>query len=469
MKVLFIYADLIDDNPSYKGTPSIALSYLAGYIKKGGHTTSLYHIFQPVSKTEFQARIVAEKADIVGFSSISLYAPQVDMWSKWAKEVTKMPIMFGGVHPSLVPKECIEMEGIDIVCVGEGEAPLLELCDKWRTETASLWFKHKTNTCSPLMDIEGIPYDYDLFDLSELEWAQPHMRHKTATVMASRGCPFNCFYCSNHALKKNYPNPEKYVRFQSVDKFITHMKTLKERYPFITDYTIIDDTFPLRKEWLREFSEKYKTNIHMPFRCQARSDIMDEETVDLLGEAGCYRIMFGLEHGNEYLLKHILNRPLDLPKMKSVFDRCREWGIYTSTYNMMGFPQETFRMTLDTIKANVAVGSDTQTVNIFYPLPGTKLYDMSKHMIKSHDNVFFKMNDTILDLEDMTRAELLFAYRFFRLFVLLYKKFPESLVDFLYLHPPLPRRLLNWIQVKFSKDFILTRQHKKFERRHNWI
>ncbi len=460
MKVLFIYADLIDDNPNYRGTPSLALSYLSGYLKSKGHTTSLYHIYQPVDRIDFLSRIVAERADIIGFSSISLYSKHVEIWAKWVKEVTKVPVIFGGVHPTLVPDECLKMEGIDFICVGEGEQALVDFCD------------NPTNLISPrplMENLDDIPYDYDLFDLTQLEWAQPHMRHKTAVVMASRGCPFNCYYCSNHAIKKNYPNPEKYVRFMSVGKFIDHLKTLKEKYPHITDFTIIDDTFPLRKEWLRQFSERYKNEINIPFRCQARSDIMDEETVDLLGKAGCYRIMFGLEHGNPYMLKNVLNRPLNIPKMKKVFDRCKEWGMYISTYNMMGFPHETFPMTLDTIKANVHVGSDVQTVNIFYPFPGTKLYEMSKDMIKDHDKVYFKFNDTILKLKDMTHDELLFAYRFFNLFVLLYKKFPEKLVDFRYLHPPLPRRVLNYLENRFFKDYILTRQHKKFERRYNWV
>lgn len=148
MKYLLVYPDFKDDDAGMEhgGNYSEGLASISAVLKQGGHNVALYHMTYMPGKVEFISRINSEKPDIIGFSVRTTAFPHVRTLVKWAKEVTGAIVLCGGYHPTIAPEEVINAEGVDVICIGEGEYPLLELADAFQAGKSfygieSLWFK----------------------------------------------------------------------------------------------------------------------------------------------------------------------------------------------------------------------------------------------------------------------------------------------------------------------------------------
>ena len=150
LKFLFVYPDFLgnEKRKDMKGNYHEGIAIISAVLKQHGYQTALYHLTYAPEEEEFKERIRKEGADIIGFSVRTSAVPQVRKMCKWTKEVTDAFTVCGGPHPTLAPEEMIRMEGMDCVCIGEGEYPELELCNALRdgtdyTHIESLWFKDK--------------------------------------------------------------------------------------------------------------------------------------------------------------------------------------------------------------------------------------------------------------------------------------------------------------------------------------
>lgn len=152
----------------------------------------------------------------------------------------------------------------------------------------------------------------DLFDYDNLESSKVN----TAIVMMSRGCFFNCTYCGNSQFRNVYPNKKIYARFRSPQNGILYLKTLLEKHPNIKFINFRDAIFNMFPKWFDEFIELYKQEIHLPFTGNIRFDILTEDTVRRMKEAGCYTIDMGLESGDpemrfKYLKRNMTDEMID--------------------------------------------------------------------------------------------------------------------------------------------------------------
>jgi radical SAM superfamily enzyme YgiQ (UPF0313 family) len=196
--------------------------------------------------------------------------------------------------------------------------------------------------------------------------------------MMSRGCRYNCTYCGNSQFRNVYPNKKIYSRFRSPQNGILYLKTLLEKHPQIKVINFRDAIFNMMPDWTEEFLALYTKEIHLPFTGNIRFDILTEESVRLLKEAGCYTIDMGLESGDQEMRFKYLKRYMT----DEMIINCSKWfhkhGIAQLTYNIIGLPYEDKHRALKTIKLNAKAGADRVIPNIFYPYPGTKLYDIAK-------------------------------------------------------------------------------------------
>jgi radical SAM superfamily enzyme YgiQ (UPF0313 family) len=362
------------------------LAYLVGTLRQDGNKVSLYHL---LDKNDFKTTIDSLSAlnpDIIGLSFCTnqkAYTRQfLEMFSSEGRLKSRL-IIAGGVHVSLIKEEAFnDFPEINAICIGEGEGPLRELC--WRLDngrdilvTPSFYFKTPRgivkNYISPLQDIETYPYpDYSLFDYKRIVRENGNWY----PMMLSRGCPFDCNYCLNHVLKHMYPNKSKYVRFPPAFYAVGIVKNNLSLLPNTKKIQFDDDIFILNKSWLLDFCKLYKGEIGLPFACNARVEIIDEEIAQSLKYAGCRFINMGVETGNEWLRKNILNRHHSNEEIKRVFSILKKYKIRTFSYNMIGLPFEDSNMAQDTLNLNEDIEPDLGTCSYFYPYQGTALYKL---------------------------------------------------------------------------------------------
>ncbi|MFH1063143.1 MAG: radical SAM protein [Candidatus Omnitrophota bacterium] len=316
MKIAFIYPDVIG-SANYTGIYNLGIGLLSSVLKNNGFNTSLIHISQPIGKNDFIKYLEKENADVYAFSTTTPMFSFVQEWAGWIKEHNqKKIIVVGGAHAILNPEEIFKTLAVDFVCTGEGEYSLLELC-------VALKQKQPVNNISGIWSRQGdkiikTPQRLLTTDLDQLLFADRTIfKHKQLMegkeqmffVMASRGCPYNCPYCCNQSIRQNVAGQQPWVRFRSVDNVIAEIQAVLKLYPQTKFIGFYDDILALKKDWFAEFTEKYKTQIKLPFRCNMRANYLaQEETTKMLYEAGCCRVIIGLESGNEALRNGVLQR-----------------------------------------------------------------------------------------------------------------------------------------------------------------
>ena len=386
MKVAFVYPDFFETQEIHtesQGRVYLGIGYLSAFLKSGGHSVELIHLIKPIKRAELIERISATASDLIAFSATTLQFAKVCTYSAWVKEDLGLPTICGGVHPTISPEEAISEPGIDFICVGEGDEAFLEFVDALEKGEAvdsipNIWGKKDgrvwRNPVRPLIEeLDILPFpDRLLFDPENFASNQ----RERLTMLASRGCPFNCSYCCNHLQKSIYPNSKKYVRFRSPENVVREIEAATTANPGIRQVRFDDDILTLDRDWFRRFASLYSERVELPFICNARVDLLDEEMVDLLARAGCSAIAMGVESGNPWLRKNVLLRSMSDEKIMKAFEMCHERGIPTVSLNMVGFPHETLKMALDTVKMNSRIKPGLAQVTALFPFPNTRIHQM---------------------------------------------------------------------------------------------
>ncbi len=475
MRVTFVYPDFFQyDEEHYlkEGRIYLGIGYLSAYLKREGHQTSLVHLVSPVSKEEFAQRLEMTNPDLIAFSSTTHLFPHVRKWVSWAKEsFPDVLCICGGAHPTIDPENALLTSELDMVCLGEGEESLAELCaalEEGRDyrNVLSIWAKTKTgikyNRVRPLVeDLDSLPFpDREIFDPRNF----CEQQHERGTLMASRGCPYNCSYCSNHVQKKVYPNPDKYVRFRSVDNVMREIGEIisRDREGKLKYIRFDDDILTLDKDWLKELTERYRREVDLPFICNSRANLMDEETARMLASAGCSVVCMGIESGDARIRKEVLNRPMPESKILEAFALCRSYGMKTVSTNMTALPGEGIEELLATIKVNARARPNCMQVSTFHPYPHTLLYERCEEaglLSDRHVDTIFDgrsaLNDPVFHSPEFLQAQGSFyplAELYSRIYEMSWGKPLESILDGLFLQRKIPwkwrrallKLLINW-------------------------
>lgn len=412
LKVLFIYPDIC----RYGGGLHYGIAWISAVLKMNGHKTSLLHITRDISKKKLLTEVRRVKPDIICFSSTTNQFPYVKLYANWIKGVFNLPIICGGIHVTLCPDDAILCNGIDIVCIGEGEYPLLELVNalesgKENSQIMNLWIRKKgiiiRNPLRPLIqNLDELPFpDTEIFQYERIL----KRRGGEAGFLAGRGCPYSCTYCCNHAVRKLYNGKGSYVRIRSVSNVLEEIKYVAEKYgSLVKKINFDDDTFTLFHKWVKEFCKAYKKEFDYPFSCNVRADTVNMEILVALKRAGCDTIKIGIESGDEWLRRNILKRSMTNRQIITACKTAHEVGIKVYTFNMIGLPFETPSMIEKTIELNRLIAPNRVQTSIFYPYPNTELYRICQtggFLIDKHKKSYFD-EGTTLNLPTLTEKQI---------------------------------------------------------------
>jgi len=292
---------------------------LSSILKKEGYEVNL--VFMALSEDYSknyslnelsQLLRLCKGSKLIGVNSFASTSKRAARIISFLKQKTNVPIIYGGVHATISPEDCIKVS--DIICIGEGEETIVEIAKAVETgkkldKIKNLWIRQEDkiikNPVRNLVDnLDSLPMpDYDIVNHYILQKGKIR-KFKEEDLsgqiffLTGRGCPYSCDYCSNSFFNKLYEGKRKRIlRWHSPEYIIKGILDLKSKFPNALKYfDIRDDTFSLRPlEDIKKFCKLYKDNVKMRFKCLADPHTITEEKIKLLIDAGCTDIIIGIQ------------------------------------------------------------------------------------------------------------------------------------------------------------------------------
>jgi anaerobic magnesium-protoporphyrin IX monomethyl ester cyclase len=311
------------------------IRYVSAALQRAGFDTHIVFLRDWVhnclempsdDEIELALDLIEQKgADLVGLSFMSSLYPMAKELNKRIKaRFPSLPIVWGGIHPTSVPEECI-LE-TDFVCVGEGEVAAIDLATALRdgkdtTNIPNIYAnvdgKIVKNEPRPLIkDLDWLPYpdtrddNKYYIENGKVSIEEPWKRTAEYRIYFSRGCPYNCSYCYVSILRDVYDEKGKeFYRARSVQHIMGELEYVKKNFPKVARIKIDDDTsFAFGQAWMDEFLREYPKRVGIPFECLLIPPMLREEMLTKLKDAGLVRVQTGIESGSSKESKEIHNR-----------------------------------------------------------------------------------------------------------------------------------------------------------------
>jgi anaerobic magnesium-protoporphyrin IX monomethyl ester cyclase len=369
--------------------PPLGLGYIVSYLQRHNVSANLIDC-SFLTEKEALERVKKSNPQIVGiYSMFSMKHPTIRM-AKLLKNNCEM-LVAGGPLPTLCPEDFLE--DFDVVAVGEREKTMLELVQAVEkrcslSKVRGIVYKKQkkdgdaevlhTSSREFIEDLNSLPFPArDLFD--NQSYKNHYLKkfgYTITSLITSRGCPFNCHFCSRAVFGNRF-------RTRSAANVVDEMETVKalgyDRIWFA------DDCFTLnRKRLLDICDEIMRRRLKIDWECLSRVDTIDEETAFKMREAGCVRVFFGLESGNDAVLS-LMNKQATANQGRKAVLITKSAGIQVGAFFMVGYPGETNKTILDTLKFASSLPLDYFSFTMPYPIPRTSLYERVKDNIEYDD------------------------------------------------------------------------------------
>ena len=379
MKVVFIRC----------ATESLGIEYLSAALKAAGHETAL--VYEPLLFRSFRLdigrletskaadtarRILTLNPGLAGFSVESDYYGWALEVASELKKISGIPVVFGGIHPTLVPEKILDHSCVDFVCVGDGEKAVVELADalqrgRGADGIGNIWARSrggilKNQVAFSSAPDAGLTPDKDLF-FDEY----PGFISDSYSVITGRGCPNACSYCHNSSLKNKMAEigaSGPRFRRRNPASVLQELKLAKTRYR-PRRISFCDDLFISDGAWLKTFLEGYRAQIALPFFCNIHPSFVTDETARLLETSGCGAVNIGVQTASETIRKNGLGRRESNEDVKRALKLLAGRRFFVYANYIFGLPLQDVREIQDTIRFAAENPADFNDVNWlrFYP------------------------------------------------------------------------------------------------------
>lgn len=406
----------------------LGVYYLAACMRQAGHDVCVVDgEALGMTVAAVAAKALEYGPDIVGISSTTVaFHRALETAGEIKARIPDIPVVIGGPHVTAVREEVLRHLEFDFAVYGEGEETLKELLDTIAgggdfSTIKGLAYRRNgvpvINNARPFIaDMDEIPFPaYDLITDFTLYNPPPsnYKRLPVTNIITSRGCPNHCTFCGHSAFGHT-------LRQRSPENISAEIELLCNRY-HVREIAFVDDTFTIRPERILElFNILDRKNISFPWTCMSRINTVDFETLKFMKDHGCWHISFGIESGNVDILR-LIRKNISLSDAEKVIGWCRQLGIRTKGFFIIGHPGETLSTIEQTIRTALTLPLDDVVVTINTPLPGTMQYKTAENYgsMEKGDWSRFNMWNPVFVPKGLTEDILLEKHReFYRRFYL---------------------------------------------------
>ena len=366
----------------YPFEPPMGLASLYSYLKKTGHDVSIIDMQGDHLPDDGLKKILADESpQIVGITAMT---PTIRIALRAAAIVKaihpEVPVIMGGVHPTVSPESVLLNDCVNFVVRGEGEFVLekfFSLGLNHPENIQGLCWKQKDGTPvitgkAVIIDkLDSLPCpDYSSFPVEKyIDYTQKLRGIRGITMMVTRGCPYKCSFC---AVKETMGTLWRRLDPENAAKW---MMKICRKYD-LEGIWFKDSTFNLNRGWTRTFADTLISNKNLyQFQINTRVDLIREDEIILLKKAGLVQVDLGIESGSPKTLK-TLRKEISIQEISSSVDLLKRQKIKVSGFFMIGVPGETEDDISQTLELAKNLKLDRGSVSIFTPLPGSELYDI---------------------------------------------------------------------------------------------
>ncbi len=390
-----------------RGYFPLGLTYVAAALRAGGHEAAVFHADALTFKQrtnidngdeyrqlqsyldeinsdrhpvwgEIKSVLKDFAPDLVGITAMTMQFGSVVRTAQICKDYDfDLPVVVGGPHATDWPQMALSTPHIDFNLGGEAEdsvqklAAALERGDtKAFAEIPGLAYRdggevRRNPVGLPPKDLDSIPMPAR--DL--LMHADNYDSEAMGIVMTSRGCPFNCSFCSH----------ERLVRYRNLDNVIAEIRSVKETYG-TTQFAFKDDTFTTRRKRVVELCKRLiDERIDINWDCTTRANLLDDELLDLMMAAGCNIVKVGVETGSQRILEEV-DKGVSFDEMRQAAELFNRKGIFWSAFFMYGLPNESADDMRATYKFMKELNPFYAGLGMYSPMPNTGLWDLGVEM-----------------------------------------------------------------------------------------
>ncbi|MBN1425080.1 cobalamin-dependent protein, partial [Candidatus Fermentibacteria bacterium] len=376
----------------------VGSAYLASMLEAAGMSAAIWDgQVEPAGLASLETELRTLKPAVIG---ITVYSPMLAQTRAVVdlvrRELPNARIVAGGIHPTVLPEEILDIPGIDVVVRGEAEPIIVQLCQNLIRDVSV-----ETIAGTSIRRDGAVSHAADIPLIDSLDTIPPPARHllkneryrpapeitlanpkKIQSLITSRGCPYQCIFCSARLLSG------RRYRFHSPERILTDVEDLVRTYG-AEEVVFLDDNFTVNRSRLVRTCDLLRESglaRRLIWACNARVDEVDREVLGLMRASGCRLISFGVESGVPRILT-LIKKGITVEQSRNAVGWAHDAGIRVRMTLILGLPTETEADTKATVDFAKSLRADFAKFSLATPYPGTELCQIAEEMglMASHD------------------------------------------------------------------------------------